>query len=53
MSFCGVKNFRRQPPAARRPRAAMAVVELLIALAIGSLVLVAVAYCTDSAFRAY
>jgi hypothetical protein len=31
----------------------MAVVELLIALAIGSLVLVAVAYCVDSAFRAY
>ena len=53
MSLRGVINFRRHPSAVRRPRAAMAVVELLIALAIGSLVLVAVAYCTDSAFRAY
>jgi hypothetical protein len=31
----------------------MAVIELLIALAIGSMVLVAVAYCVDAAFRAY
>ena len=31
----------------------MAVIELLIALAIGSMVLVAVAYCVDSSFRAY
>lgn len=35
------------------PRAGIAVIELLIALAIGSMVLVAVAYCVDSAFRAY
>ena len=36
-----------------RGRAGMAVIELLIALAIGSMVLVAVAYCVDSSFRAY
>ena len=36
-----------------RRRAGMAVIELLIALAIGSMVLVAVAYCVDSSFRAY
>jgi hypothetical protein len=40
----------RRAPQARR---ALAVVELLIALAIGSMVLVAVAYCVDSSFRAY
>ena len=36
-----------------RGRRALAVVELLIALAIGGMVLVAVAVCVDSAFRAY
>ena len=36
-----------------RGRGGMAVIELLIALAIGSMVLVAVAYCVDSSFRAY
>ena len=36
-----------------RRRRAMAVIELLISLAIGSMVLVAVAYCVDSSFRAY
>ena len=39
-------------PAARR-RKALAVVELLLALAIGGLVLVAVAYCVDASFKAY
>jgi hypothetical protein len=34
-------------------RSALAVIELLIALAIGSMVLVAVAYCVDASFRAY
>ena len=37
-------------PAARR---GLAVIELLIALAIGGAILVAVAYCVDASFRAY
>lgn len=50
---------REQPGGVRRGatraagRRAMAVVELLIALAISGMILVAVAYCVDSAFRAY
>jgi Tfp pilus assembly protein PilE len=50
-------NWRICNPGAGRPRArrrsGMAVVELLIALAISGMVLVAVAYCVDTAFRAY
>ena len=37
----------------RNSRHALAVIELLIALAIGGMVLVAVAYCVDASFRAY
>ena len=39
--------------ARRGGRRAVAVVELLIALSIGGAILVAVAYCVDSSFRAY
>ena len=38
---------------AARPRKALAVVELLLALAIGGMILVAVAYCVDASFKAY
>ena len=41
---------RRAPSGRRR---GLAVIELLIALAIGSMILVTVAYCVDAAFRAY
>ena len=44
-------SFQRPQSAPRRR--GMAVIELLIALAIGSMVLVAVSYCVDAAFRAY
>lgn len=40
-------------PARNRQRKGLAVVELLIALAIGATMLVAVAYTVDAAFRAY
>lgn len=56
-----MRSQRQQPgkprggPPARpaRRRAGIAVIELLIALAIGGMVLVAVAFCVDSAFKAY
>jgi hypothetical protein len=44
-----VGPIRRHHPGRR----AVAVIELLIALAIGSMVLVAVAYCVDASFKAY
>ena len=53
MSTRRPQNVLRAGRRSRGPRAGMAVIELLIALSIGSMVLVAVAYCVDSAFRAY
>ena len=53
MSSQRTPGKRPGAPRRRRSPAAMAVIELLIALSIGSMVLVAVAYCVDAAFRAY
>jgi hypothetical protein len=49
MSFRHHDTRRRWP----RRRNALAVVELLLALAIGGMILVAVAYCVDASFKAY
>ena len=54
-NLAGVRSTPGSPPPRTRTasRRALAVVELLLALAIGGLVLVAVAYCVDASFKAY
>ena len=53
--LAGVRSTPGSPPSprARPTRKALAVIELLLALAIGGMILVAVAYCVDASFRAY
>lgn len=48
-----MSSFRQKGPRKAPARKGLAVVELLLALAIGGMVLVAVAYCVDASFRAY
>lgn len=48
-----VSSFRQKGSQKSLARKGLAVIELLLALAISGMVLVAVAYCVDASFRAY